>query len=904
VTQLEPYDLRCEHRAAPLGIDEPRPRLSWRLRSGLRGDRQRAYRLVVEGPGGTVWDTGWCDGDAQSVDYAGPPLASRTRYAWTVEVGGASRGLASPAASWFETALLDRAEWVAHWIGEDSRHDLPLEPPTDGDRTPRTLHLRPCPHLRRPFDVASPVVSARAYVSARGLYRLSLNGVRVGDAELAPGWTEYRSRIQYDTYDVTRLVHEGENVVGAVIADGWWCGYVGMRGRRQGEHYGTEPALLLQLVLEHADGSRTVVASDGSWREQSGPIRYSDLLMGEYHDARLTLGGWDAPGFDDSSWRPVRDDGPDTAALVAASDEPVRVTEDLPALSVVERPDGAVVVDLGQNMVGRVRLTVRGAEPGARVQLRHGEVLDERGDLYTANLRTAEQTDVYRAAGESVEVWEPAFTFHGFRYVELRGYPGVPAAEDVVGRVLESDLPAAGAFSCSDEQLNRLWSNIRWSQRGNFVSIPTDCPQRDERLGWLADAQVFLPTACLNADVAPFFARWMRDVVGSQRPDGAFVDVVPNVVFEREAAPGWGDGAVIVPWQLYRAYGDVRVLERSFDAMTRWVDWVERNNPDLRWRNAVGNHYGDWLQVDARTPRDVLATAYFARSAQLTSEAAGVLGRGTEQRRYASLAERIRTAFVDGFVRPDGSIEGGTQTAYLLALGFDLLPPDLVPAAVEHLAADIEGRGTRLTTGFLGVALLCPVLAEHGRADLAYGLLHGEEYPSWGYSIRHGATTLWERWDGWTAERGFQSPAMNSFNHYSLGAVGQWLYEGIAGIRQQPGSVGYRELLIRPTPGGRLSTANASYESVLGRIATSWERVNGELHLHVAVPPGSTALVHVPTSDPDGVREGGRALDAADGIAVRGYESGALVCAVGPGTYDFVAAFALPGARRLPTMSA
>ena len=896
MTQLHPYDLRCEHRAAPLGIDEPRPRLAWRLRSDARGDRQTAYRVRVRPSDGPEWDTGWLDGDAQVVEYDGPPLRPSTRYAWSVELRDRHGAGSEPARSSFETAFLDPSAWVAHWIGSDRRHDPPIEPPTDGDRTHRTLHLQPCPHLRRSFELTAPVASARAYVSARGVYRLHVNGTRIGDAELAPGWTEYRSRIQYDTYDVTEQLRLGENVVGAVLGDGWWCGYIGMLGRHHGEHYGTAPEVLVQLVIGHEDGSQTVVASDDSWRERGGPIRYSDLLMGEYHDARLDLGAWDAPGYDDGDWRPVRDAGFDASRLVAAADEPVRVTEQLVPRSVLGRPDGAVIVDLGQNMVGRVRLTVRGAEPGARIQLRHAEVLDEAGDLYTANLRTAEQTDVYRARGDAVEVWEPAFTFHGFRYVELRGYPGLPAAEDVVGRVLESDLPRAGSFTCSDEGVNRLDSNIRWSQRGNFVSIPTDCPQRDERLGWLADAQVFLPTAAMNADVAAFLARWLQDVVVSQREDGAFVDVVPNLVFDREAAPGWGDGGVIVPWLLYRIYGDVRVLERSFAAMCRWLDWVERWNPDLRWRNAVGNHYGDWLQVDATTPREVLATAYFAQSARLTARAAAVLGRPAEEARYTALAARVRAAFVESYVGPDGRVEGETQTAYLLALAFELLPPELVRAAVAHLGADVEARG-RLTTGFLGVSLLCPVLSEHGRADLAYALLHNDEYPSWGYSIRYGATTIWERWDGWTADRGFQSPAMNSFNHYSLGSVGEWLYTRVAGIDQEPDSVGFRRLLLRPTPGGRLSSAAAVYDAVGGRVESRWERVNGEFHLRVVVPPGSTAVVHVPTTEPGAVREDGRAPGESEGVVVRGVAEGALVCELESGTYEFVAPLALPGAR-------
>ncbi|MFD0855866.1 family 78 glycoside hydrolase catalytic domain, partial [Actinomadura adrarensis] len=445
------------------------------------------------------------------------------------------------------------------------------------------------------------------------------------------------------------------------------------------------------------------------------------------------------------------------------------------------------------------------AERGRRIQLRHAEMLDD-GELYLANLRTAEATDVYIAAGEPVEVFEPRFTFHGFRYAEVTGYPGELRPEDVVGRVLHSDTPFTGEFTCSDETVNRLHANIVWGQRGNFVSIPTDCPQRDERLGWLADAQVFLPTACRNADVAAFFARWMLDVVDAQDAGGAFPDVVPKLCIDREGAPAWGDGGVIIPWHLYNTYGDRRVLERSYGAMAAWVDHVHRHNPDLVWRNRVGNHYGDWLQVDVETPRDLLATAYFANSTQIVAQTAEVLGEHSDAKRYGALHADIREAFVDAFVdTSSGRVTGGTQTGYLLALAFDLMPERLVPDAVSHLVADIEARDRHLTTGFAGVALLCPVLTEHGHADLAYALLHQDTYPSWTYSIRHGATTIWERWDGWTEEHGFQSPAMNSFNHYSLGSVGDWLYGGVAGIGQAPGSVAYRRLLLRPQVGGRLT---------------------------------------------------------------------------------------------------
>ncbi|MDR8409416.1 glycoside hydrolase family 78 protein [Nonomuraea sp. 3-1Str] len=893
---LTPYGLTCELLEEPLGLDEPRPRLSWRLASDRRGDTPAAYRLRVaarpedlDEPGRLLWDTDLAEPpETPYVRYDGPPLQSGTRYHWRVSLWDAAGAPAGEATSWFETGLLHAGDWTAAWIGEDPALIPIVDPPADDDRTERTRPLNPSPHLRRAFRLDAAAVRARVYVSARGLYELSLNGRRVGDHELAPGWTDYRERVPYQVHDVTDLLREGENVLGAILADGWWSGYVGFDARHQALHYGTAPQLLAQLVVDFADGSRRVVATDGTWRTRRGPIVYGDLLMGERFDARLALTGWDAPRYDDQGWTPAVVLDRDLSALTATTDRPVRAVAELPAVSVTPRGDGRHIADLGQNMVGRVRLTLRGLPRGTAIRLRHAEMLDD-GELYLDNLRTAEATDHYVAAGEPVEVFEPRFTFHGFRYVEVSGLPGPLRAGDVTGVVLMSDTPAAGEFHCSDPVVTQLQANIVWGQRGNFVSVPTDCPQRDERLGWLADAQVFLPTAARNADVAAFFARWMRDVVSGQDADGAFPNVAPKVCVTQEGAPAWGDAGVIIPWHLYKAYGDVRVLERSYPAMTAWVEHVRRHNPDLIWRSRVGQHYGDWLQIGVETPREVLATAYFARSAQLTAQAAAVLGRKDDAAAYGELHRSIREAFAEAFVEPDGRVAGGTQTAYLLALAFDLLPGHLVPAAADHLAADVEARGRHLTTGFLGVSLLCPVLTEHGHADLAYALLHQDEFPSWCYSIRHGATTIWERWDGWTEEGGFQSANMNSFNHYALGSVGDWLYGRVAGIDQDSGSVAYRRLLLRPTVGGRLSWARAHQETPYGRVACGWHREDGGVRVEASVPPGATAVLHVPTSDAAAVREGGLPVEAAEGVRVAGEWRGVLAVELASGDYAFTA---------------
>ncbi|MFF5081784.1 family 78 glycoside hydrolase catalytic domain [Actinoplanes sp. NPDC000266] len=839
---MTPYRLTTEQLTEPLGLGEPRPRLSWKLAGDRPGAAQSAYRITatVEGADRLVWDSGRRESDETLlIAWDGPALASATRYHWRVELWDEHGDPAGSARTWFETGLLHRDEWSAVWIGRDPVSLPMVDPPTDEERSfpdPATAPL----YLRRAFDAAERPVRARLYATARGVYEPALNGERAGDLELAPGWTEYHQRLQYQTYDVTEQVRAGANTIDAVVADGWWAGHAGFDPSRPARHYGLAPAFLAQLVLDFADGSRRVVATGDGWEEGDGPIRAADLLMGEFVDARRS-----------PSYRPAAVLDEEPGPLVAEPDQPIRVVDDILATRVWRHGD-RWLADFGQNLVGRVALTVRGAAAGDRIVLRHAEVLDGDGDLYLANLRRAAATDTYVSAGGGTEVFEPRFTFHGFRYAEVSGYPGELTEDDLVARVVHNDLPYTGRFACSDPMVNQLQANIVWGQRGNFLAVPTDCPQRDERLGWLADAQVFAPTATRNADVSAFFARWMKDVVDGQDADGAFRDVAPILVLDREGAPAWGDAGVIIPWLLWRTYGDRRVLERSFGAMVAWVAHVHRHNPDLLWRHRTGNSYGDWLQVNAETPRDLLSTAYFAHSTRIVADAARVLGR--DPRPHDELHARIRSAFAGAYVEDDGSVTGGTQTAYLLALAFDLLPADRVAAAVDHLASDIEKRGNRLTTGFVGVSLLCPVLTEHGRADLAYALLHQEEFPSWGYSIRHGATTIWERWDGWTEHGGFQSAAMNSFNHYSLGSVGDWLYGRVAGIGQAPGSIAYKELLLRPLPGGKLTWARAEQETARGLVSCGWSLDGDRLTVTVTVPPGSTAILEIPTPDPDSVR--------------------------------------------------
>ena len=854
---MTPYDLRTDARHTPREIDHPRPRFAWRLRSE-EGAECAAYEVAVAAvpqpahPQGFRWSSGLIHSDEVEHHYDGPALHPRASYTWSVTTID-DTGAGGSSSSSFDTALMGDSwsHFGSAWISRESapRFDdegelLDQRGAGRIERSWQTMYSAPPLQLRRAFEVESPVVRARLYITARGIYRAFLNGVHAGDEELAPGWTRYESRLEYQAYDVTDAVREGTNVLSAQVADGWWSGYLGYNSRSHADQYGHRPELICALELQHADGTTSVVASDGLWRERPGSIEMADLLMGEYHDPSSGTPGWRQPEYDASSWRPVAITGTDTTMLRAQSAPPVRVVGELPPVSLDVTPSGTTIVDFGQNLVGRVRLRLAGQPAGSIVELLHGEMLEGRS-VYRANLRTAEARDVIVAGGTD-EVFEPCFTVHGFRYVEIVGLDSPLRPDDIIAVVLSSDLPRAGSFTTSSDLVNQLYSNIVWGQRGNFVAVPTDCPQRDERLGWTADTQIFAPTAAFNSDVQAFLGRWLDDLADSQGADGVVPDVVPTPPTSHNfdvAAPGWGDAAVIVPWQLYRVYGDTALLARHYPGMKAWVEWVASQNPHGLWVNAVGNNYGDWLSVDASTPKPLVAAAYRIRSTDLLARAAEALGMGADAAHYTAEGRRLRGLFESTFLEAGARLRGHTQTAYLFALAWRLVGDEHREALAAHLVGDLEARGVRLTTGFLGVSLLCPTLVEVGRPDLAYELLFQEEFPSWGYSIRQGATTIWERWDGWTEEAGFQTVEMNSFNHYSLGSVGEWLYRQVAGLDQAERSVGFRSLRIAPLLTERLDRVEASYESVRGLIEVAWSRVGDEFRVSLALPPGTRADV-------------------------------------------------------------
>ncbi|MFA5056917.1 MAG: glycoside hydrolase family 78 protein, partial [Opitutaceae bacterium] len=757
----------------------------------------------------------------------------------------------------------------------------------------------PAPYLRKTFFVGARVTRARLYATALGLYEARLNGQRIGDFQLAPGWTDYRKRVHYQVFDVTSSLVVGDNTLGALLGDGWYCGHVAWRGRQM---YGDRPKFLAQLVIDYLDGRTDVIGTDSTWKFVYGPLLGSDLLMGESYDARLEFPGWDKPGFDDRGWQAARVCNGNGILLEAMRSPPIRVRHEFKARLISEPPLSRQrrlrCYDLGQNLAGRVRLRVKGPA-GATITLRHAEVLDKQGRLDFANLRTARATDHYTLRGDTDgEVFEPRFTIHGFRYIEIETHVPELEIEEVIGVALHSDLPSTGEFSCSDPLINQLQKNILWSQRGNFLDVPTDCPQRDERLGWTGDAQMFVRTAAFNMEIAGFFRKWMQDLADAQTERGTIPAVVPATDdISPDGGPGWADAVTICPWTIYQCYADRRLLERHYATCTRFVDALRTAHADLIRRKTISGDegHGDWLaldgsnKLDGGTPKELIGTAFFACSARLVAAMADVLGKKAEAKKYASLADSVRTAFQRKFVTREGNIASGTQTACVLALHFDLLPPKQRARVVADLVKDIEARGWKLTTGFVGSPYLLHVLSTTGHLDTAYKLLHQKQWPSWLYAVTQGATTLWERWDGWTPDRGFQDPGMNSFNHYAGGAIGAWLYAVVAGIEIDPEQPGYKHIRLQPHPGGNLASARARLISPHGEISSAWRSGARRFDWEIVVPANTTATARLPVPPKARVTEAGKPLERAPGVTKITHTKDEVICRLASGRYRFTA---------------
>jgi alpha-L-rhamnosidase len=875
--------LTTDYRTNPLGIDNPAPKLSWKTRSDQMNTMQDSYRIRaalderdLKKGSNLLWDSGK-NGSSQSirVRYGGPPLQSFQRVFWQVRVwDNHGRPSQWSEVAWWETGFMPGTGWKADWIAPSWEEDL--------------RKSNPSPYIRKKFPIEKEIEKARLCISSRGLYQAEINGQRVGDRLFTPGWTSYHTRLQYQVYDVTEMLDQGENTLGIVLGDGWYRGNLSWVGNRN--LYGKELSAIAQLVVTYKDGTTWVLGTDGSWKATTGPILESDIYNGEVYDAMKELTGWSTPGYDDSGWSPVNTVGISTAKLVATEGPPVRITDQLAPASITRTAEGWQV-DMGQNMVGWIKISASGNR-GDTITLRHAEVLDKKGNMYFDNLRGARQTNTYILKGGREEVFNPHFTFQGFRYVMVSGYPGELTGDKIRGMVIHSDMDPAGTFTCSDPLINQLQHNIVWGLKGNFLDVPTDCPQRDERLGWTGDAQVFAPTACFNMNAATFYTKWLKDLAADQREDGLIPNVIPDIL-GGGGATGWADAGVVIPWVVYLDYGDLSVLENQYESMKRWIGYMEAQaGDDLIWQENHW-HWGDWLAFDASqsdymgayTTKDLIATAYFAYSASIVSRAASILGKYEDAKYFAVLSEKVKAAFNDEFVTPNGRLVAHTQTAYTLALAFGLLDGETVPKSAAHLARDVEQFG-HITTGFLGTPLISQALTDHGRIDLAYMLLTSKKYPSWLYPVTMGATTIWERWDGQKPDSTFQDPGMNSFNHYAYGAIGKWLYQVVAGIGIDPDQPGYRHVIIHPRPGGGLTSARATHESMYGPIGSGWELEGETMTMDVEIPANAGATIQIP-GDPGEITINGEPLEGS-AFERRACEGGVAV-ETGSGRYVIVA---------------
>ncbi|MDF2190352.1 alpha-L-rhamnosidase [Paraflavitalea sp. CAU 1676] len=881
VAQVQVQQLTTENLTNPIGLDNTQPRFSWQLQSNKRNVLQTAYEIKVgtdaKIKGNGIWTSGKVSSDQSLlIPYNGSSLTSGKRYYWQVRVWD-NQGNTSPwsTPAYWQTALLQPTDWKASWI-------------TQGfdDNGPRVSPL-----FRKEFTSGKKVSRATAYITAHGMYEAQINGKRVGDAYLTPGWTSYNKRLQYQVYDVTGLVQQGNNAIGVTLGNGWYRSYLAWSNSK--DHYGTDVALLLQLDITYTDGTTQSVVSDESWKSSTGSIRYSEVYHGETVDARLDKKGWSTAGFNDRDWIPARKENYTKSTLLATYNEPVKKHETFKPLRVFKTPQGEQVLDYGQNLVGWVVVKASG-KSGDSITLSHAEVMEKNGNFYTENLRAAKAENTYVLKGEGEETFEPHFTWQGFRYVRVKGYPGTINPDNFTAVALYSDMKPTGTFTSSNPLLNQLQHNIEWGLKGNFLDVPTDCPQRDERLGWTGDAQVFFRTASFLRGVGNFFDKWMKDVAADQLPTGAVPHVIPNVLGKQGGSAGWSDVATIIPWEMYLAYGDKKILEQQYPSMKAWVGYMSSQSTEQLWNK--GGHFGDWLFYSVNDDRDghsaitnkyLIAQCFYAYSTQLLINAATVLGNTQDVATYTTQLNNIKEAFRKEYTTPNGATTSNTQTSYVLALQFDMLPEAQRQQAADRLVKNIKQYGNHLTTGFLGTPYLCHVLSRFGYTDIAYSLLLQETYPSWLYPVKMGATTIWERWDGMKPDSTFQTPSMNSFNHYAYGAIGDWMYRVMVGIDTDDDGVGYKKITIKPHIGQKITNAGAAYDTRYGKLSSAWKVENGKLLLDVEIPANTTATIYIPANNAGDILESDRPLVSGNELQVAGTEPGYVKLKAGSGIYRF-----------------
>jgi len=897
-------DLRCEYRVNPIGIDIITPKFSWIIESEERNILQSAYQIKVSKKQddfeNLVWDSGKVQSDQSiHVKYDGEALKSHMRYYYKVQIWD-QQGYPSEWSKpyFWEMGILDATEWKAQWITGDFEDDL--------------LSSEVCPLLRKDFQLKGKIKSARIYATALGLYEMYLNGVRVGDALFTPGWTAYHKRLQYQTYDVTELLNDGGNVIGVILGNGWYKGYLGFEGKKN--IYGDKLALLFEAHILYDDGREKVIISDDQWKADHSPILMSEIYHGEVYDARLEKVDWNMPGYDASAWAGTTSIKQSKDILVAQEVVPVKIIEEINPIALLQTPKGETVIDFGQNLVGWVQFTVQGAR-GSQVCIMHAEVLDKEGNFYIENLKKARQTVQYILKGEGKENFKPHFSYQGFRYIKLVEYPGQPKLEDFVAKVIHSDMERTGTFVCSDNAINQLQRNIYWGQKGNFLDVPTDCPQRDERLGWTADIQVFSRTACFNMNTALFLKKWLADLKAEQFENGAVPLVIPNVVasfFGQYSAAGWGDAAVICPWTVYLCYGDIQVLEDQYESMKAYVEYIRSvAEGGLLWN--TGFQFGDWLALDGMegsfegaTATDLIATIYFAYSTSILVKTAKLLLKEEDEKRYSELYEKIRAAFQQEFLSPTGRLVSPTQTAHVLSLMFNMVKEKDGKRIFNTLIKLLDNKKWHLDTGFLGTPYLCHVLSQNGRADVAYKLLFQQDYPSWLYQITKGATTIWEHWDGIKPDGTLYNPQMNSFNHYAYGAIGDWLYRVVAGIDLDESKPGYKHIVIKPQLCKELQWAVGEFKSMYGLIKARWSIESGLLYIDVVIPHNTTATITLPYAKIAQLSENAIGIRNREFYYDMDEQEGEVTLELGSGSYNFSYPFDssllpdLPVAKKMP----
>ncbi|MFT3949516.1 MAG: family 78 glycoside hydrolase catalytic domain [Agriterribacter sp.] len=889
-------NLRCEYLTNPLGLDALHPRFSWEMTSNERGKNQKAYQIIVadseEAIGrneGNVWNSGKVSSiESFHISFNGKPLLSGKDYFWKLKVWDEE----SNPSEWsemqrFSMGLLNKNDWRAKWIGAPS-----VQPVTAQDEN----IIPPSPLLRKEFSTKKQIKKARVYATALGVYEMYLNGKNIGNRALAPEWTDYFTRVQYQTYDVTNMLVTGDNVIGAMLADGWYAGVLFTHGKPQRGNYGFDRRLLAQLEIEFTDGSTDIIATDESWKIlPDGPMKEASIFDGEVFDARYIPANWLKPGFDTGRWDNVTVDNAVTLTLNAQVNEPISIVKEIKPVNVFRAPNGNYIFDMGQNMAGWVHIKLP-YNPGKKIIIRHAEILMEDSTLYTQNLRTAKQTDTYIPAREATIDYQPRFTYHGFRFVEVSGLTQPPTPDNVTGMVVASSASLVSDFSSSHKEINQLWKNILWTQISNIHGIPEDCPQRDERCGWMGDAQIFCQTAIYNMDLAAFYTKWFADIRDRQTPEGRYPNYAPQVGMVFYDAPGWTDAGIIIPWKTYLNYGDKRILEQHYESMKKFIDYVYKENPGLIRVKAVGQDYGDWVNGNTikaegyptdkgSVPKDLFSTAFFAYSTRILADASKVLGKKKEYAFYNNLAKNIKAVFVKAFIDKDGQIKGGTQAGYALALEFDLVPQNLRARAARLMIDAIAEYDYRVSTGIQTITRMMNQLSRNNYTDIAYRLLESRRFPSWLYSIDQGATTIWERWDGYVKGRGFQRWQMNSFNQYAIGSVGEWMHNTIIGINYDETQPGYRHFILTPTPGGSLTWAKGSYKAITGNISVSWKKDAGVLTVEVDIPANTTATLVLP-SDKD-IREGNQPIEGNRYIKQENKKEGKTSLKLASGRYIF-----------------